>query len=132
TRAEATEFIRNNPEQYLIKANKKGYICPICRNGEGKNGTGLEHKPSDKTHFTCFKCNTIINNDVIDIISIEHGLQIGSKDAFEKAYELYNIEINDTNTTANRQQNAKNIPPYKNINDYINKCHEETPEEALI
>lgn len=131
TKREATEFIRNNPEQYLIKANKKGYICPICRNGEGKNGTGLEHKPSDKIHFTCFKCNQIINNDVIDIIAIEYGLQVGSKEAFEKAYELYNIKINKTKTTHSKQNNTKDTQLYKNINDYINKCHEATTEKAL-
>lgn len=152
TRAEAREFIRNNPEQYLIKANKKGYICPICRNGEGKNGTGLEHKPSDKTHFTCFKCNQIINNDVIDIIAIEHGLQAGSKEAFKKAYEIYNIEIvdnkqtlggqnldkratgyqqkTDTNTTKNTQEteinktNSKQNEGLKMIQKYIKDSHE--------
>lgn len=146
TREEAREFIRNTPQIFLDLANnKKSFICPKCSNGTGKNGTGLECKKEDKTHFTCFKCNQIINNDVIDIIAIVHGLQIGSKEAFEKAYEIYNIEIidnkqtlggqnldkratgyqqkTDTNTTKNTQESKQN-EGLKMIQKYIKDSHD--------
>lgn len=118
TRTEAREFIRNNPQIFLDLANnKKSFICPECNNGTGENGTGLEHKSSDKTHFTCFKCNQIINNDVIDIIAIVHGLQTGSKEAFEKAYEIYNIEIVDNKRTLSGQNLDKRATGYQQKTD---------------
>lgn len=118
TRAEAKEFIKNNPQIFLDLANnKKSFICPKCRNGTGKNGTGLECKKEDKTHFTCFKCNQIINNDVIDIIAIVHGLQTGSKEAFEKAYKIYNIEIVDNKRTLSRQNLDKMATRYQQKTD---------------
>lgn len=118
TRAEAREFIRNNPQIFLDLANnKKSFICPKCSNGTGKNGTGLECKKEDKTHFTCFRCNQIINNDVIDIIAIVHGLQIGSKEAFEKAYEIYNIEIMDNEQTLGGQNLDKRATGYQQKTD---------------
>lgn len=118
TRAEAREFIRNNPQIFLDLANnKKSFICPKCSNGTGKNGTGLECKKEDKTHFTCFRCNQITNNDVIDIIAIVHGLQTGSKEAFKKAYEIYNIEIVDKEQTLGGQNLDKRATGYQQKTD---------------
>lgn len=118
TRADAREFIRNNPQIFLDLANnKKSFICPKCNNGTGENGTGLECKKEDKTHFTCFRCNQITNNDVIDIIAIVHGLQTGSKEAFKKAYEIYNIEIVDKEQTLGGQNLDKRATGYQQKTD---------------
>lgn len=49
----------------------KGWICPICGSGSGKNGTGITTK--DGVHFTCWHgCYT--NSDIIDIVGKKYGL----------------------------------------------------------
>ena len=94
---QAKNYIRRNPQIYLVQAAKTGYICPICGSGGGKNGTGVTTK--DKIHYTCWRgCST--NADIIDIIGIERGIGTGNDSFIQRlntAAEIYNIEI-DTNT----------------------------------
>lgn len=92
-REQAKNYIRENPEQYLQKDNSgKGYICPMCSSGTGKNGTGMTTK--DGIHFTCWSCNDIQNNDIIDIIGIENQIT-DTREIFNKAYEIYGIEVDE-------------------------------------
>ena len=38
-RAEAKNYINNNPQEHLTKDKSgKGYICPVCGSGSGKKG----------------------------------------------------------------------------------------------
>lgn len=87
TPIEATSYINNHPEQYLKKANKSGYICPICGSGSGKNGTGMEENKHKPKHFTCFNCNTFKNSTVINILAAESGITDFSKENFREVIE---------------------------------------------
>lgn len=71
-RTEAREYITKNPQHYLTPDNSgKGYICPVCSSGTGKNGTGITSK--DGVHFTCWTgCYT--HSDIIDIIGLENSI----------------------------------------------------------
>lgn len=71
---------REEARQYIIQRGKerltpdrsgKGYICPICGSGSGKNGTGITTK--DGVHFTCW-AGCFTSADIIDIIGMERGL----------------------------------------------------------
>lgn len=100
---EATRIIQSNPQKYFNPdKSKKGYICPICGSGSGKNGTGIAENPKEKHRYKCFSCGAY--GDVIDFISqAEH---ISLKDAFKKACELNGIKRDtDFNTlyTDNKQ-----------------------------
>ena len=89
-RKEASDYIRNNPTQYLRPAKKRGtYICPICNNGTGATGDGITTK--DGVHFSCWKCHEIKNADILDIIGLEYGLS-EYPDKLNKAMELYGID----------------------------------------
>jgi len=98
TRDEAKKRIKDNSEiyfnQYGIAGNKKGYVCPICQNGTGRDGTGLETK--DNIHYKCFKCDTY--GDVLDFIAKENGLDIERdfKEILEKACSIYGINDIDS------------------------------------
>ena len=53
TKTELKEKILANSANYFLRDKKhKGYICPICGSGSGKNGTGITTK--DNIHFTCW------------------------------------------------------------------------------
>ena len=41
----------------VIQKAKTGYICPLCGNGEGKDGTGIDLHEVNGTYLgKCFKC----------------------------------------------------------------------------
>ena len=94
--------IHERSKYYLEKDKSgKGYICPICGSGTGKNGTGITTK--DNIHFTCWKgCYT--STDIIDIIGMQYGLN-EYKDKIEKACDLMGIIIKRT-----MPQNAQKCP----------------------
>ncbi len=92
-RDQAKEYIQNHAAELLTAdGSGKGYICPICNSGSGKNGTGITTK--DGTHFTCWTgCYT--NADIIDII----GLQYGESDysgKLERTAELMGLTIDNS------------------------------------
>lgn len=92
-REEARQYIIARGKEHLHPdGSKKGFICPICGSGSGKNGTGITTK--DGVHFTCWTgCFT--NADIIDIIGQEQGLtDYNSK--LQAACREFNITIEQT------------------------------------
>ena len=52
-REQAREEIRHRAKEWLTPDKSgKGYICPICGSGSGRNGTGIT--TADGIHFTCW------------------------------------------------------------------------------
>ena len=89
-RSEAKEYIRGNATNILHKdKSNKGYICPICNSGSGKNGTGITTK--DGIHFTCW-AGCYQNSDIIDIIGKQYGIT-DDKEKFNKAYEVFGLDV---------------------------------------
>ena len=89
-RTEAKEYIRENATNILHKDKSgKGYICPICGSGTGKNKTGISTK--DKIHFTCW-AGCFQNSDIIDIIGKQYGIT-DDHYKFNKAYEVFGLDI---------------------------------------
>ena len=115
TREQAKEFILTNSHIYLQKDKSgKGFICPLCGNGTGQNGTGLRSKDNGR-HFKCFKCG--FYGDIIELIAKDNGLTDGgSSEAFELARKIFKIEIDNTPHTdythktynTERTQNTQN------------------------
>lgn len=70
------EYANNHLDLYFEKdGSGKGYICPICSSGSGKNGTGLSTK--DGKHFTCW-AGCFSNADIIDIVAKELNIENAS------------------------------------------------------
>ena len=139
TREEAKDYIIHNPHHYFKPAKKKGYICPICGNGSGNDGDGILLHKNDNTgtHFKCFKCN--FYGDVIDYIGEEYGITDPSG-KFEKAYEIYGIDIeNDTIETVRIREKKINhnqaVQKEKKMDysEFLNECinHLQCNEKAM-
>lgn len=70
-REEARQYIIERGKEHLTPDKTgKGFICPICGSGSGRNGTGITTK--DGVHFTCW-AGCFTNADIIDIIGLEAG-----------------------------------------------------------
>jgi replicative DNA helicase len=92
TGQEAKDYIRSHPEEYFTRARKSGYVCPLCRNGEGPSGTGLEEIPNSQGYFKCFKCGE--SGDVFGFIGKEYNTA-NFKETLEIAYNLYGLIVDD-------------------------------------
>ena len=67
------DYIHDHPEIYFKqKAKDGGYVCTVCGNGMGKNGTGVKLIRGQKFKYKCFKCGT--SGDVINFYATEHNI----------------------------------------------------------
>lgn len=128
-REDATREIRiQSPDAFLQKARKRGWICPECHNGEGKDGDGIVLNKKNGS-YKCFKCG--FSGDIFDLIGKEYGLS-EFNDQFQKATEIYGISVekyNSGNYAQQKQQAVKTIStvaatqkPY-DMTEYYKKCH---------
>ena len=91
-REQAKNNIQENATRYFKRDKSgKGYICPICGSGSGKNGTGITTK--DNVHFTCW-AGCFKNADIFDIIGKQYNLT-GFNEKLQKACELFGITIDN-------------------------------------
>ena len=116
---EAKEYINSNPDIWLTPAKTSGYICPLCDNGAGANGTGIDIDPRAKNPNTyhCFKCE--FHGDLLQLIQEKDNLD-SKKEAFKKACEIYGITLTADN---HYSLNGNAIPVKK-------KAPERAPETA--
>lgn len=83
------EQIHNNPEVYFTqKARDGGYVCPVCGNGSGKDGTGVKLIRGQTFRYKCFKCGT--SGDVINFYAAEHHLS--NAEAIIEVIKLYGLD----------------------------------------
>lgn len=108
---EARQYIRDRATDYLKPdRSKKGYICPICGSGGGKNGTGITTK--DKVHFTCWAAGCFANADIIDIIGQENGLT-DYNDKLQKAADVFKITIERGYSRMDAREDFAPAPEYQ-------------------
>lgn len=114
TRTEAKDYILHHLEQYpaIRPAKKKGtYICPLCGNGSGSTGDGLEQDKKDGTgtHWKCFKCG--FYGDAVELVAQVEGIQDGgSREAFEAAYKAYGLTVEPDHQQEPRKQEQQSRP----------------------
>lgn len=118
-REEAKEYVRAHAKEYLQPdKSKKGFVCPICGSGTGKTGTGISAK--DGKHFTCWANNCFKNSDIIDIIGLQYGIT-NDKEKFNKAYELFNIEV-EGSKMIQKHDKTEQKPNGKDCMAYFKTC----------
>lgn len=89
-REEARQYIIERGRDYLTPDKSgKGFICPICGSGSGRNGTGITTK--DGVHYTCW-AGCFTNADIIDIIGLQTG-QTDYNSKLQAAAAEFNISI---------------------------------------
>ena len=96
-RQDIERYIKERATDYFTPDKSgKGYICPICGSGSGKNGTGITENPKDKGHFTCWGGNCFKNADIFEIIGKQFNLT-DFNEVFNKACEIFRISIDHDN-----------------------------------
>ena len=123
-RNEAKNYILENATKLLEKDKSgRGYICPLCNSGSGKNGTGITTQ--DNIHYTCWACGEIQNADIIDIVGLEYGLT-EYNEKLAKAGELLGITVeNDPgaiSSTGNQKQAEKTPKQENDLTAFFKAC----------
>lgn len=84
------DYIHAHPEIYFTQEAKKGgYVCPVCGNGSGEDGTGVKLIKGQSFRYKCFKCDT--SGDVINFYAAEH--HIDNREAILQVCDLYGLEV---------------------------------------
>lgn len=116
------ELKSKNPGVFLDKAKKRGYICPICGNGSGRDGDGIVVDPKTK-EYKCFKCS--FYGDIIDLIGKKFGLT-EFNDQFDKACSIYGITVDDKSSASNaitKIEKATSAHVKQDFSEYYAVCH---------
>ena len=113
-RHEAKELILSATPTLLQRdRNGKGYVCPICGSGRGKNGTGMTTE--DGVHYTCWRgCFT--HADIFDIVGKEYRLT-SYNDKLRKCCELIGIDYRALQADRERTMCSRILPPLKEEHD---------------
>jgi replicative DNA helicase len=92
--------------------NGRGYVCPFCGNGSGRDGTGLEFK-SEARLWACYGgCGGKKYNAVQLLMESEHLDGFG--DASRRACEILGITPQDSrNTPANQRKSPQEAATHK-------------------
>lgn len=98
------------------KGNKKGYICPLCFSGTGKNKTGAFSINKDKVHWKCFSCGE--GGDIFDLI--EKHENVSKSEAFKQAGELSGVNLElETNQFQERDDYQIHIKEWEEVSDQV-------------
>lgn len=126
-REDAKNYIQSRAKDYLTPDRSgKGYICPVCGSGDGKNGTGITTR--DGIHFTCW-AGCFSNSDIIDIIGIKDGIT-DYNGKLRAAARAFNITIDSGRTTAEEDFRVMIRPVTDNTQSNIhNSVHTNTQQE---
>ena len=116
------DYIHAHPEIYFTQEAKKGgYVCPVCGNGSGSDGTGVKLIKGQSFRYKCFKCDT--SGDVINFYAAEHHLS--NIEALAQVSTLYGLEV--------PKKKFKRIPhTHRHANYSIEKSLENQAETELI
>ena len=127
-REDAKNYIQSRAKDYLTPDRSgKGYICPVCGSGDGKNGTGITTR--DGIHFTCW-AGCFSNSDIIDIIGIKDGIT-DYNGKLRAAARAFNITIDSGRTTAEEDFRVMIRPVNDDTQSNIhNSAHTNTQQEA--
>lgn len=110
-RREATQTIKAHWRDFYPadgKGKGKGIICPICKSGSGKNGTGITVMPRSRNYF--LKCWNggckFEGGSVIDLYMMDHRLELGP--AVDEMAKHLGIEIDPpAGRGTGKSQNAR-------------------------
>lgn len=128
-REQARDYILARATDYLQRDKSgKGYICPICGSGNGKNGTGITTK--DGEHYTCW-AGCFTNISLIDLIGLaERGLDPADTSRYpeklQAACDVFNITLDTYQPRSTAQEDFKK--PSIHNSSYTN-THTQQEEE---
>jgi len=108
------ELKKQDPD-FLKKAKRTGWVCPVCGNGSGADGDGITLNPNDPgRHYKCFKCG--LSGDVIDLYGVYAGIE-DDREKIRATADYYGVKT---------VQTAKS--PKKRTREEVKR--DETPRKA--
>ena len=133
-RKAAVDYInRQTPDAFLERAKRRGFVCPACGNGTGRDGDGIVRNPKTGK-YKCFKCG--VGGDILDLIGIAFDMENEFNACLKKGAEIYGIEIDryqaDTTISIPKERRkdriislSEQIPPPDSdeISRYLDRCH---------
>ena len=135
----ADETIRliktQSPDAFLPKARKHGWICPVCGNGEGKDGDGIVLNKKTAGSYKCFRCG--FSGDILDLIGKAFGLT-EFNGQLAKASEIYRLSVRPHRGLPARQQAADTIQTVAgasapaDLSAYFDQCHEAVKKTSYL
>lgn len=94
---QALDYINHRPDLvFKQKARAGGWVCPLCGNGSGKDGTGVKEDPSHPGHYKCFRCGA--GGSVLDWVARMHGMNPDKqpfREILRKVCEAAGISIDE-------------------------------------
>lgn len=124
---EVIQMIRiQSPDAFLPKARKRGWLCPVCRNGEGKDGDGIVQNKKTTGSYKCFRCG--FSGDIFDLIGKAFDLP-NFKEQLAKASEIYEISAERDKPVSEPRQAVEIIQTVTDkqasgvLSDYYARCH---------
>lgn len=86
-------YINSQEPVFLSDARHKGFVCPVCGNGRGKDGDGLTRKDG---RYHCFKCG--LHEDTVGLIGKYFDLDF--LDCLSKGADIYGVSRDRTTTSS--------------------------------
>lgn len=85
---------QEDPARFLQKAQKRGYICPVCGSGaNGNHNTGIQKKNVNGVpRYKCHARKCIEWGDIFELIGITYGIRDFAGQV-EKAAQIYGYEL---------------------------------------
>lgn len=110
-RNEAKDFIKKQSPKSFLEPDKqnRGFICPFCGNGSGQKGDGIRRIPRSDS-YKCFTCDKAA--DIFDLIGAKFSLD-GFNEQFNKAVEIYGVDVDKTNNSTTSNQPASTKSTYQ-------------------
>lgn len=109
----AEDFLDHAPD---YKDSNPSYICPICGNGTGTQGTGIKFTPDTGSLYCFGGCNA--PHDLIDLVGAKNSLD-STKD-FKKILSIL-LEPKGYQIKEKRKTKRVNLDKYNYINPQSNK-----------
>lgn len=133
TRENAVAYLKQqSPEAFLLKAKKRGYVCPKCGNGTGSSGDGIVKNPKDG-RYHCFKCGEV-GGDIFDLIGVTFGLS-DFNSQFEKAAGIYGVTVDRYSGNVSLEEPVRSVTSALESSDvsaYLEKCRKNVCDTAFF
>lgn len=109
----------------------RGYVCPVCGSGSGKNGTGLSPVKGRPGYYHCFAAGcTFAHGDILELIGKTYHLT-DTAQQIEKAGELIHRDFSNKKQWYEQDKGSNNSGK-ENKNMVENTQNQEADKKDLI
>lgn len=122
-REQIKPYLKDYVEGITSKSRYGGYVCPLCKSGEGKNHTGA-FSIHEGVKWKCFSCGE--GGDIFDLIGRVENID-GAAEQLKYAADKYNIQLDtytpkQADTPAPKPAEEKPKQPAKDYTSFYRDC----------